>query len=41
MYNRFQKYLKDQNLSYVKKFEFKIGHSTDHVIAHLADQIFQ
>ena len=41
MYNRFQKYLKDQNILYDKQFGFQTGHSTDHVIAQLVDQIYE
>ena len=39
MYNRLQKYLKDQNILYDKQFGFQTGHSTDHAIAQLVDQI--
>ena len=41
MYNRLQKYLKDQNILYNKKFGFQTGHSTDHAIAQLVDQIYR
>ena len=33
MYNRLQKYLKDQNILYDKQFGFQTGHSTEHAIA--------
>ena len=33
MYNRLQKYLKDQNILYDKQIGFQTGHSTDHAIA--------
>ena len=41
MYNRLQKYLKDQNILYDKQFGFQTGHSTDHAIAQLVDQIYK
>ena len=41
MYNRLQKYLKDQNILYNKQFGFRTGHSTQHVIAQLVDQIYE
>ena len=41
MYNRLQKYLKDQNVLYDKQFGFQTGHSTEHVIAQLVDQIYE
>ena len=41
MYNRLQKYLKDQNILCDKQFEFQTGHSTYHAIAQLVDQIYQ
>ena len=41
IYNRLQKYLKDQNIVYVKQFGFQTGHSTDHAIAQLVDQIYE
>ena len=41
MYNRFQKYLEDQNILYDKQFGFQTGHSTDHAIAQLVDQIYE
>ena len=41
MYNRLQKYLKDQNILYDKQFGFPTGHSTDQAIAQLVDQIYE
>ena len=41
MYNRLQKYLKDQNILYDKQFGFQTGHSTDHAIAQLVNQIYE
>ena len=41
MYNRLQKYLKDQNILYNKQFGFRTGHSTGHAIAQLVDQIYE
>ena len=41
MYNRLQKYLKDQSILYDKQFGFQTGHSTDHAIAQLVDQIYE
>ena len=32
MYNRLQKYLKDQNITYDKQFGFQTGHSTEHAL---------
>ena len=37
MYNRLQKYLKDQNILYNKQFGFRTGHSAEHTIAQLVD----
>ena len=39
MHNRLQKYLKDQNILHDKQFGFQTGHSTDHAIAQLVEQI--
>ena len=39
MYNRLYKYLCQQKLLYSKQFGFQKGHSTDHVTAHIVDQI--
>ena len=41
MYNRLQKYLKDQNILYDKQFGFQTGHSTEHAIAQLVDKIYK
>ena len=41
MYNRLQKYLKDQNILYDKQFGFQTGHSIDHAIAQLVGQIYE
>ena len=41
MYNRPQKYLKDQNILYDKQFGFQTGHSTEHAIAQLVGQIYE
>ena len=39
MYNRLYKYLIDNNILYKKQFGFKTGHSTEHAIIQLVDQI--
>ena len=41
MYNRLLKYLKDQNILYDKQSGFQTGHSTNHDIAQLVDEIFE
>ena len=41
MYNRLQKYLKDQNSLYDNIFGFQTGHSAEHPIAQLVDQIYE
>ena len=41
MYNHLQIYLKDQNILCDKQFGFQTGHSTDHAIAQLVDQIMR
>ena len=41
MYNRLQKYLNDQNIVYHKQFGFQKGHSIEHAIAQLVDQIYE
>ena len=41
MNNHLQKYLKDQNILYDKQFGFLAGHSTDHAVAQLVDQIYE
>ena len=39
MYNRLYKYLTDNNMLYKKQFGFQEGHSTEHAIVQLVDQI--
>ena len=39
MYNRLCKYLLDSNILYKKQFAVQTGHSTDHGILELVDQI--
>ena len=41
MYNRLFKYLCEEKLLYSKQFGFQKGHSTDHVIVNLVDQIYE
>ena len=41
MYNRLQKYLKEQNILYDKQFGFQTGHSTKHAIVQLVDQTYE
>ena len=41
IYNRLQKYLKDENILYDKQFGFSTGHSTNHAISQLVDQIYE
>ena len=41
MYNRLQRYLKDQNILHNKQFGFQTGHSTDRAIAQLVDQLYE
>ena len=41
MYNQLYKYLLEEKLLYSKQFEFQKGHSTDHAIVHLVDQIYE
>ena len=41
MYNRLQRYLKDQNILYSKQSGFRRGHSTEHAIAQLVAQIYE
>ena len=41
MYDCLQKYLKDKNILYDKKFGFETGHSTEHAIAQLVHQIYE
>ena len=40
LYNGLQKYLKEQNILYDKQFGFRTGHSAEHAIAQLVDQIY-
>ena len=39
MYNRLYKYILDSNILYKEQFGFYEGHSTDHEILQLVDQI--
>ena len=39
MYNRLYKYLTDNSILYKKQFGFQEGHSTEHAIVQLVDQI--
>ena len=39
IYNRLYKYLTDNSMSYKKQFGFQEGHSTEHAIVQLVDQI--
>ena len=39
MYNRLYKYLTDNGMLYKKQFGFQEGHSTEHAIVQLVDQI--
>ena len=41
MYNWLYKYLYEEKLLYSKQFGFQKGHSTDHAIVHLVDQIYE
>ena len=41
MYNRLYKYLCKEKLLYSKQSGFQKGHSADHAIVHLVDQIYQ
>ena len=41
MYNRLQRYLKDQNILHNKQFGFQTGYSTDRAIAQLVDQLYK
>ena len=40
-YNRLYKYLCEEKLLCSKQFGFQKGHSTDHAIVHLVDQIYE
>ena len=39
--NRLYKYLCEEKLFYSKQFGFQKGHSADHAIVHLVDQIYE
>ena len=39
MYNRLYKYVADNSLLYKKQFGFQEGHSSEHTIVQLVDQI--
>ena len=41
MYNRLYKYFCYEKLLYSKQLGFQKGHSTDHAIVHLVDQIYE
>ena len=41
MYNRLYKYLTDKKLLHPQQFDFRKGHSTEHAIAQLVDQIYK
>ena len=41
MYNSLYKYLCEEKLLYSKQSGFQKGHSTDHTIVHLVDQIYE
>ena len=41
MYSRLYKYLCEEKLLYSKQFGFQKGHSTDHAIVNLVDQIYE
>ena len=41
MYNRLYKYLCEEEFLYSKQFGFKKGHSADHAIVYLVDQIYE
>ena len=41
IYNRLQKYLKNQNILYNKQFGFQTSHYRDHAIAQFVDQIYE
>ena len=40
MYNRLYEYLTKNNLLFDKQFEFKKGHSTEHVLMELVNRIY-
>ena len=39
MYNRLYSYLTENNILFNKKFGFRAGHSTEHALLELVDQI--
>ena len=41
MYNRLYKYLTEQKILHPQQFGFRKGHSTEHAIAQLVDQIYE
>ena len=41
MYNRLYNYLIENNILYSKQFGFQNGHSTDHAVVQLVDQIIE
>ena len=41
MYKRLYKYLQENKILYCKQFGFQAGHSTDHAIIQLVDQIYE
>ena len=41
MYNGFHKCVLENKILYPKQFGFQVGHSTDHAIVQLDDQIFE
>ena len=41
MYNRLYKYLTDHKILHPQQFSFRKGHSTEHVIDQLVDQIYK
>ena len=41
MYNRLYKYLTGNSILYKKQFGFQEGHSTEHAIVQIVDQIFE
>ena len=41
MFNRLYSYLVNKIILYLKQLDFQKGHSTEHAIAQLADQIYE
>ena len=41
MYNRLYKHLSNSKILYPKQFGFQKGHSTDHALLQLVDQIYE